>query len=240
MPKKTRLDDSAEIYNRHREEQSEKEKWKSMTPKEKYSYFKTYYLTKVLVGIAIFACAASLIYTMVKPKPDTLLYAAIIDYAMTDEMLDTVEAGFSEYISLDPQTQDLIFDNSFLLSSQTDYSVQQKFSAYLFAGELDVMIGGETQMQRQIQSGNLAPLSEQLPTELFSALKDYFVYGSIAETDSEGNIVSLGEEEVYGLYLDDCEIYQNLSLRERPDLGIVVNSDMKENAVAFIQYLFGL
>ena len=148
MPKKTRLDDSAEIYNRHREEQSEKEKWKSMTPKEKYSYFKTYYLTKVLVGIAIFACAASLIYTMVKPKPDTLLYAATIDYAMTDEMLDTVEAGFSEYISLDPQTQDLIFDNSFLLSSQTDYSVQQKFSAYLFAGELDVMIGGETQMQR--------------------------------------------------------------------------------------------
>ena len=142
MPKKTRLDDSAEIYNRHREEQSEKEKWKSMTPKEKYSYFKTYYLTKVLVGIAILACAVSLIYTMVKPRPDTLLYAAVIDYAMTDDMLDTVEAGFSEYINLDSQTQNLIFDNSFVLSSQTDYNIRQKFSTYLFAGELDVIIGG--------------------------------------------------------------------------------------------------
>ena len=239
MPKKTRLDDSAEIYN-HRDDLSEKEKWSSMTLKEKIGYFRTYYLTKLLVGIVVLACAASLIYTMVRPRPDTLLYTAILDYAMTDEMTDTLSSGFSEYISLDPQTQELVFDNTFLLSGQTDYSTQQRFSTYLFAGEFDVIIGGETQMQSQMQNGYFAPLSEQLPTELFSELKDYFVYGAIAETDSEGNVISWGEEEVYGLYLDDCEIYRDLSLRERPILGIAVNSDMKENAVAFIQYLFGL
>lgn len=238
MPKETRLNESAEIYNRHREDKSEKEKWKDMTPKERYTYFKTYYLTKIIVTIAVIAFLGSLIYTMVKPKPETLVFAAILDYALTDEMVDSVETGFAEYIGMDPETQNLMFDNTFALSNTSDYSVQQKFMTYLFAGELDIMIGGETQMKHQMEQGNLAPLSEQLPTELYTALKDEFVYASIANTDDNGYVESWQEEKVYGLYLDNCEVYEGLTLRERPVIGIVVNSEQKENAVEFIRYLF--
>lgn len=238
MPKETKLNESAEIYNRHRDDKSEKEKWKDMTPKERYNYFKTYYLSKIVVIILVVAFLGSMIYSMVKPKPETLVYAAIIDYAMTDEMLETLETEFADYIGMDPETQNLNFDNTFALSNSSDYSVQQKFMTYLFAGELDIMIGGETMMKSQMTQGNLAPLSEQLPTELYSALKDYFVYAAVPETDADDNVISQGEKKVYGLYLDDCKIYGDLTLRERPVIGIVVNSNHKENAVEFIRYLF--
>ncbi|MBO5197487.1 MAG: extracellular solute-binding protein [Lachnospiraceae bacterium] len=238
MPKQTRLNDSAEIYNRHREEKTEKEKWSEMNRKERYEYFKSYYLPKIALIATIIVLVGSLLYSMLKPKPDTLIYAAIFDYAMTEDMVDTIETEFSEYINLDPETQEIYFDTSFVLSFDDDYSLHQKLSTYLFAGEIDVMIGSESQIKQHIQSGYITPLSEQLPTELYTALKDCFVYASVPVTDDLGNITEWGEEKVYGLYLDGCAIYDGYTLIERPILAIVANSDQKDNAVEFIKYLF--
>ena len=69
--KKTTLGDEAALYH-HREDISEKEKWAAMSGREKWEYFKAYYLLKVVAGFGSAAFVIALLYTMFAPKPETV------------------------------------------------------------------------------------------------------------------------------------------------------------------------
>lgn len=110
--KKTVLSDDAAIYH-HDEYTSEKEKWKNLHGRERWEYFKNYYVMKVIVSIVVVALSISLLITIFSPKPDTVFFAAIVNSSLLDTQIETVKDEFESAISLDPEKQETVFDTGY-------------------------------------------------------------------------------------------------------------------------------
>jgi hypothetical protein len=190
-----------------------------------------------VVCITIIAAVIYLIYNIVTPKPEPVLYAAVIDSVIDNETAQTLQTDFGNKLGIDPKTEEIMIDTSFFMGSDnnmSEYSMatQQKLSTYFFAGQIDVLIAPESFFANYARLGNLSKLSDELPTALCTKLADSF-YNSATEESS-----AIGP---YGIYLDGAKIYDNKgNLMDKPVLGIVVNSNHKQNAVEFIKYLFDL
>lgn len=235
---KSILDDSADIY-KPREEKSEKEKLKEMTPKEKWVYFNHYYRNKLIAFIGIAAFVIYLGYSIFAPKPVNKLYVAIINGSVNQESVELLRKDFADYIQLDAKTETLTIDNSFYLGTnglgEYSYANEQKLSTYIFAGEIDIIIAPEKDMENYAKLGTLIKITDQLPTNMVTKFADNFFYG--AEVDDD----VIGPTFPYGIYLDDTVVYDNSDkIMEKPVLGIVANSQNDETAIDFIRYIFQL
>lgn len=252
--KQTVLDNSAEIY-KQRQEQSEKQKLSNMTFQEKVTYFKNYYLAKTIIVLVIAALAGYFLYTVITPDPENVLYTAIVDYAIDEDTAATIQSDLEKKLNIDKDKQEILFDTSFYLggdttassssdgssaeaspavSSDSQYTMasQQKLITYLYAGEIDVMVAPESSFSQYAGIGYFSKLSDELPTDLFTALSDSYFYSATEDDASSG---------AYGIYLDGAKIYDNKGeLIDKPVLGIVVNSEHKQNAIELVRYLFDL
>lgn len=230
------LDDSASIYSQ-REEISEKEKIKNMTLKEKFAYFNHYYRNKTLLTIGLTAFVIYFLYTVLSPKPVNQLFVVAINNTVTNEAVETITNDMTEILAIDPETEDITIDNSFYIGGEGDVSEytianEQKLAAYLFSGELDIIIAPEEVFKTHAYYGNFHKITDQLPTNLISKLANNFLYTTLEDTNEVGP---------YGIYLDDTVVYDNTNtIMKKPVLGIVANSSHEENAIEFIKYIFNL
>lgn len=235
--KQTRIDDNASIYER-RNPKSERQKLSEMNGREKWQYFKDYYFKKTVISVLLISLVGYFLYTVLSPKPETVLHIACANYQFSEEQIEQLEQEVADYLGINPNTQEVLFDPSYILSD-FDYSSAEKLSVLAFARELDVLIVPESKFQEYAFSGSLWSLSDQLPTDLYSALSDKF-YLSQLRQDEESYENATGPSYVFGIYLDEVELFKNYPTEDPPVLGIVLSGENNENAVEFIRYLFGL
>ncbi len=234
--KNTVLDDTAEIY-KPRAEQTEKQKMSEMTFKEKITYFNNYYRITTLVIIAVIIALAYLAYSILTPKPKTVLYAAVINSAVEEQTAASLQTDFGKKLGIDPKTQEIMIDTTYFFGDDdnvSEYSIssQQKLGTYFYAGQIDVIIAPESAFANYAHLGNFSKLSDELPTYLCTTLADSFYYSETEDSTASS---------AYGVYLDGAKIYDKKGeLIDKPVLGIVANSKYKQNAVEFIKFLFDL
>lgn len=233
MSKKTRLEEDAAIYQK-RKRQSEKEKLKDMPFKKKMGYLWEYYRYHALLFIALVSLISYTIYTFTKPKIESRLYAAIINNTVTPEVWDEYVDIITEYLEIDTETEDIELNYRFYYNGDPEYEVnmRQAFVVYLAASEIDVIIAPMSEFANYVENGFLTPLSDQLPTDLYSSLADKFY---LADTEENPKLAA------YGIYMEETKLYREHSLPTEDDpvlIGIVTNSTNKENSVDFIRYLF--
>ncbi len=235
MTNYTELEENANIYKKRNETISEKEKFASMNTKEKFQYFNDYYRNKTIAGVIILGISVSLLYTIFSPKPETILYAAIVNDYLEEEVLKQGATDFLSLLSLDEDDHNIVLDSSYYLAddaSSVTMASEQKLTTYVFSNDVDVIITDEAQFKRFARMGYFENLSNQLPTNLYSDFADSFFLAD----DPDGTSYN-----AYGIYLDDSTVYENLgSILEEPVIGIVANSNRKKNSVDFIRYLFQL
>lgn len=231
MQKQTKLNDDAAIYQ-PRKEQKEKEKLKDMSFREKISYLWEYYR---LHGFAVIITVIFVIYlfnTVLTPKPDLIFQAAIVNNPIPTELLDNYEITFGEYINMDEETENVRLNYQFYFNGPPDYAMnmRQALATFVMAQEIDVIIAPESEFNGYAEAGFSSRLSEQLPTDLYSALTDHF-YMSAIEEDAD--------EEVFGIYVTDTKLFKENAFHNEPYiLGIAANSKNKANAIEFIRFLF--
>jgi hypothetical protein len=83
-----------------------------------------------------------------------------------------------------------------------------------------------------VENEFFTPLSEQLPTDLYSLLADKFY---LASTKDNSKVAA------YGIYVEDTKLYRENAFIIDDDpvlIGIVSNSPHKEISVDFIRFLF--
>lgn len=232
MPKRTRLGEDAAIYQKHNMK-SEKEKLKDMPMKKKISYLWDYYRYHALFTILAVVFIFYVVYTFVKPKVETMLYAAIIDNTIDSEVWDEFQDEVTEYLELDTTSEDVVLNYSFYFKGDSEYSMRmrQTFGVYLAATEIDLVIAPLSEFSGYVENDFFTPLSDHLPTDLYSSLADKFY---LAGTVDNPKVAA------YGIYLQDTKLYseQSFPTEEPYILGIVANANHKENAVKFIRYLF--
>lgn len=228
--KKTVLDDDASIYQK-REEKTDRAKWKELNGfKEKWEHFKDYYLMKTVLWVCAIAFVGYMIYEMVAPEPERVLYVAILDTVVMNDEMQELQDGYGEYVSFDEESQDMVFDNTFQISNSLDASSAQKFTVHAYSGDIDILIAKESVL-RQYAGVYLLPLSQQLPADLYEELSELYCYASPQEEDG-----TWGEEQPYGIYISDF-VEGSPNYNEPIVLAICGNSGRVENAVAFVRYL---
>lgn len=235
MPRKTILDDNAEIYQ-IRKQKTEKEKLRELPPKERFHYLWEYYRFHALGVIAGIALIIYVIYQIVTPKVEIKFYAAWISNTINDDIIEEVQTDFGKHLQLDPELEEVIFNTSLYLSSSSDYEVNSRLAlnTYVAASEVDVMIAPESQFKGYAHNGFMDDLSDQLPTDLYSSLTDDFF---ISDTEEDP------KKSVYGIYLTDTELFRDHAVTDPSDpyvLGIIANGKHKENSIEFLRYLFKL
>ncbi len=228
--KKTVLDDSASIYQK-REEKTDRAKWKELKGfKEKWEHFRAYYLLKTFIWACVLAFIGYAVYEVVTPGKERVLYVTFLDAVVLNDEMENLRTGFGEYISFDEDKQELLFDNTAMVSTTGDPTSAQKFTAHAFVGEIDIIVARES-LLKQYAGHYLLPLSEQLPADLYEELTELFCYAR--PQDEEGNF---GEEQPYGIIISDL-IEQNPYFEEPIALAICGNSQRSENAEEFVRYL---
>lgn len=233
MAKNTRLGDDAAIYQRHNR-QSEKEKLKDMPIKKKLSYLWDYYRYHTLIIIASALFIVYIVYTFTKPKIENQLFTVIINNTVTPEVWDEYTEKITEHLELDTLSEDVMLNYTFYYNGDREYeaNMRQAFGVYLAAAEMDVVIAPMSEFSNYVNYSFLTPLSDQLPTDLYSSLADKFY---MSDTDDNPKV------DAYGIYLKDTKLYKEYSLPTEEDpvlIGIIANSTHKENSVEFIRYLF--
>jgi hypothetical protein len=231
MPRETRLEEDAVIYQ-PRETLTEKQKLKDMTFEDKIGYLWEYYRIHAAVLVGAIALISYIIYEIITPNIETQFNAAIINNSISDEVWEQYDANFSEYLDLDPKTEDVQLNYNFYLKSEGEYSMnmQQALTTYIAAGEVDVIIAPESTFKSYVYNGFFENISDQLPTDLYTSLADY-----VFISDTEEN----SDKIVYGIYLTDSKLFaENANNTDPYVLGILANAGHKENAAEFLRMLY--
>lgn len=232
--KKTALDDSASIYQ-VREEKTDRMKWKECKGfKAKWEHFKAYYFLKTFIWACVIAFVGYAVYEIVKPKKETVLYVAFTDAVVTATVMDGLQKGYENFVEYDKDNQDMIFDNTMMISNTSDAASAQRFTAHAVAGDIDIIVGTEMVM-KSLAGAYMWPLEEQISPELYELVKDRFCYA--VPTDMDGNP---GEEAPYGIYITDLVEMHDVYRGQEMVLSITGNTKRTENAENFIRYLLGI
>lgn len=233
--KKAKLDDDSFIYAK-REAKSTKEKWQEMNRKEKWKFFRDYYLFKIIFGIIIAVLLGKLFWDTLGPKPTEILNVGIDGYSYLLTEFEDMQDELIAHMEMDTEEYSLRLDTNYDLSS--DSNSVQRISLYLMTGELDAFIAAEEQFTGYVEKDAMAPLKDVLPADLYEQLSDKHFIGSVVDKELDGTINSVGEEDVYGIYLDNIPLFSQYVEREdKPIFGIPLSAGDKENAITFLRFL---
>lgn len=240
--KKTSLKDNAEIYKKRADEESDRARLKKMNKKQKFSYFLTYYLPKLLIFAAVAALAFFLLWSDVFHKRNMILRCAILNEAVNDAVLTEFADAFTASIGEDPDKTAASF---YVYYTHSDFAAEiganaandlTEISSRIVAADLSCMIANESDGRNYLDGGFFLKLDEFLTKEEYEALKPYFY------SVPEGEKIPAG---AYGLYLDKSPLYQELVKDvkkpvEKPILSVISNSEEedREYTKKLIRYLF--
>lgn len=229
MPKQTKLDEQAVIYQ-PRKQQTEKEKLRDMTFKDKLAYLYEYYKIHAAVAVAAIALIIYFIYEITTPDINPAFYAAIINSAVDPTKLDEYSTDFSEYLQLNPKRESVDLNDTFYMTNDSMTNSSQILTTYIAAKEVDVIIAPESDFKNYAYYGYCANLSDELPTDIYSSLTNNF-YVSDTEEDTD--------KVAYGIYLSDTDLFNGATYNSEPYvLGIVSNYPHEDQTIEFIRYLF--
>ena len=210
------------------------EKWENMSTKKRWRYFFDYYLGKIVVAVIGLAIVGSIAYTMLKPSPETVLSVAIINEGINGPLYEDLQLEYQEYIGLDAETQQTMFDTGYNFNDY-DYQSWQKYSIYNMVGDLDVTILPYADFQKYAPGGYFSPVTALLSSGLYASLSDYLL--ETKQTDDEGNLIP-DSETVYGINLSSTWLYEGR--QEEEPMVLVINLAPKnaENIEKLLTLLF--
>lgn len=240
--KKTSLED-ASIYKKRNDDMSEKERFRNMSGKERWTHFSTYYLPKLLITAAIAAILFYIIWVDFINKADIYMRCAILNESVSDSSLTEMSDHFTETIEMDNKKNKASFyiyytrsdiANQFGADAGSDLS---EIGSRLVANMLDAMIATpEDVEQTYLKNGFMTDLSTFLTEDEYARLQDYFY---IPNTDEYHN------SKAYGIRIAKSSVYQSLfsdrePLQQDPVFFIITNAteEGREYARQFIYFLF--
>ena len=238
--KKTSLTEEASIYQKRQDDLSDKERMKNMTGKQKRDFFKTYYLPKLLVILAVAGVVFYIVWVDFINKSHIYLRCAILNESITDSTLTEFSDRFTDSMKMDYKKNRASF---YMYYTRSDVAREMgadtgsdlsEISSRLVANSLDCMIASYEDVENiYLKNGFIMNLNDFLSKKEKEALKPYFVTQK-DETD-----------KVIGISLKDCKKYQTLftgrtPITKEPVLYVITNAtDEGKNYVKqLIHYLY--
>ena len=238
--KKTSLTEEASIYQKRQDDLSDKERIKNMTGKQKRDFFRTYYLPKLLVILAVAGVVFYIVWVDFINKSHIYLRCAILNESITDSTLTEFSDRFTDSMKMDYKKNRASF---YMYYTRSDVAREMgadtgsdlsEISSRLVANSLDCMIASyEDVVNIYLKNGFIMNLNNFLSENEKKALKPYFVTKK-NEAD-----------KVIGISLKDCKKYRTLftgrtPITEEPVLYVITNAtnEGKNYVKQLIHYLY--
>ena len=238
--KKTSLTEEASIYQKRQDYLSDKERIKNMTGKQKRDFFRTYYLPKLLVILAVAGVVFYIVWVDFINKSHIYMRCAILNESITDSTLTEFSDRFTDSMKMDYKKNRASF---YMYYTRSDVAREMgadtgsdlsEISSRLVANSLDCMIASYEDVENiYLKNGFIMNLNNFLSENEKKALKPYFVTKK-NEAD-----------KVIGISLKDCKKYRTLftgrtPITEEPVLYVITNAtDEGKNYVKqLIHYLY--
>ena len=238
--KKTSLTEEASIYQKRQDDLSDKERIKNMTGKQKRDFFKTYYLPKLLVILAVAGVVFYIVWVDFINKSHIYLRCAILNESITDSTLTEFSDRFTDSMKMDYKKNRASF---YMYYTRSDVAREMgadtgsdlsEISSRLVANSLDCMIASYEDVENiYLKNGFIMNLNNFLSENEKKALKPYFVTKK-NEAD-----------KVIGISLKDCKKYRTLftgrtPITEEPVLYVITNAtkEGKNYVIQLIHYLY--
>ena len=238
--KKTSSTEEASIYQKRQDDLSDKERIKNMTGKQKRDFFRTYYLPKLLVILAVAGVVFYIVWVDFINKSHIYMRCAILNESITDSTLTEFSDRFTDSMKMDYKKNRASF---YMYYTRSDVAREMgadtgsdlsEISSRLVANSLDCMIASYEDVENiYLKNGFIMNLNNFLSENEKKALKPYFVTKK-NEAD-----------KVIGISLKDCKKYRTLftgrtPITEEPVLYVITNAtDEGKNYVKqLIHYLY--
>lgn len=238
--KKTSLKEEASIYQKRQDDLPERERLRHMTGKEKREHFKTYYLPKLFIILAVAAIVFYIIWVDFINKSHIYLHCAILNESISDGVLTELSDNLTESIGMNSGKNKTSF---YLYYTRPDAAMEMgadagrdlsEISSRLVASSLDCMIASEEDVKDSyMKNGFMLPLVKLLTKDELVRLEPY-----LCRTDSR-------DGQVYGIHLKQCTAYQSLfsdrtPMVDDPVFFVITNAseEGKQYARKLINYLF--
>ncbi len=185
-----------------------------------------YYKIPFIAVIVVCAAAAALIHAKLSEK-DCVLQAILFDIH-TDVTEEELQEEFASYAEIDTGKYEVLISTSLLLSDAAsgNYAMTSlsKFYAATGTGELDVCMMQEEDFLKYAESDSFLDLREVFTEEKLAEFPKLY-------TDSEGRVL--------GIFGDGLQRIEEAGGYEGQEsiAGIMYNSEHKENAASFLEYL---
>mgnify|MGYP002510593150 CR=1 FL=1 len=218
-----------------KEAETERQKLKNMSTKDRAWYIWEYYKFHILALILAAAALWTLGGMLYRQTFTTRLSIAIVnDQAGGASSTADLEAGLREALGFGKK--DLIEINEGLTArfgqegmSQFEYASLAKISALVASKSLDVVIGDQSAIDHYETVSAYQNLEELLSPELYERVKDHIYRAK----DGEGNLTPVA------LSLEDTALGEKTGIiMDPPYLAVIQGSPHKEAALQMIEYLF--
>jgi hypothetical protein len=231
-----------EVYNKNRDKNNsmhdeireQNAKLKGAPLKEKWAYFKEYYLVMTVVIIVIIAFVGYLGYTMLTAPKETA-FTAFFFNDTGDSSDTTLIDGFVDYMGIDTKKATCSIDATMnytdVESDYNSYLYIEKVMAEIAAKELDVIVGDEAAVDYYAKVECFSDITTILPDDLLEKFADKLYYAAVGDS---GEIVPVG------IYVTDApKLIDNYYYVDKEAImGFIVNSENTDNAIEFLRYIY--
>lgn len=238
--KKTSLTEEASIYQKRQDDLSDKERIKNMTGKQKRDFFKTYYLPKLLVILAVAGVVFYIVWVDFINKSHIYMRCAILNESITDSTLTEFSDRFTDSLKMNYKKNRASF---YMYYTRSDVAREMgadtgsdlsEISSRLVANSLDCMIASYEDVENiYLKNGFIMNLNDFLSEKEKKDLKPYLV----TQKDEA--------DKVIGISLKDCKKYRTLftgrtPITKEPVLYVITNAtdEGKNHVKQLIHYLY--
>ena len=221
--------------------------FKRMRPAEKADYIFTYFkLPLVLILIVVVALGTALVRTLTHKDP--VLYVAFTNVVAPPQVEQALTTDYVTSIGEDPGRKEVVSYRELYLTKQTTladheyaYASRLKVMASVDGDQLDVVFMNDESFDILSESGYLLDLEQYFEGD--EVLRENRVIESSNEVE-----VNLGEadelEEVThptrsALEVTDSKLLDHFSGSESISLGIIANTERKDQALDYLAYVEG-
>ncbi len=222
---------------------AKKEQWRQLHGRQKIQYVWDYYKFPIAVCLIFLYIIGYMIYGHFSQK-DTLLYTALINVSVDEQLSAQLSDGFIEYTDTDASKNDIqlytglyLTDNPNNPNHEYAYASRMKILASIDGEELDVVLMNKEAFDLFSQNEylcNLEKLFRDSYPDVFKKVEPYLVTSTeMPENNPEDN-----PEYPTGLDMSQKGIFRQAGFQDTVYLGIIKNSPRMDRAVEYIKYLY--
>lgn len=186
--------------------QNEKNKWNNMNWKQRFSYFKTYYMIPLIVILIIISFIVYFVLQVFVFSKDIIMAGVVANFDLSDEAIESVETGYMDFVDGNTRKECVNYYSIFV--SKEDYSSLMTIDTRIASSTIDFMIVDKDVYELLNERSVYANLENVLDDAVLQKLDDKI----IDTTDVDTQIVypaaiDISDTEYAHKYLEGKEAY---------------------------------